>query len=518
MRFLPKVFIFCSLSVAFFLLSTDFATSVNAQTTNLDQYCEEIKNDAPLKKAPNDFPPPFFDEPKWEELDNTSFKTTVSDLFTLTDTPIEGSGAYGGALSISNLSLPNAKEVSDYLEGRFLDEDHRLADLRKLTSAGNLDYYGRIAKLTPQKVQDRLKAGYVYALVELGKDDGTYKIPDISFLYADVCGNNQRTIYDLVQNWGMPEVTLPTLKENPTQADFDRWRHTWGKYWPKIPLHDPGGAISCDLNDPACQQKFPEGVFGQPPNMRSAGCLVFRRGEATRSTNRDCPPPQPPQIQVVRLGLPDLFRLDTLARFTQQLLLPQRLLKSYFCKFRGLGNFCEKNQKVNIGNCGLPQGNTEASRLGECGPADGEPGVGGNPIYIYDENGNKVESATIHLTGGPPNSPPEEIRIESKFPYLGITWGKLIQEITGTFRFFDPQNRYLSDPKYWYNSTKIPATISFVDTTCNPDNPATCQGSVSEPKIWAGFLSGIKKSKNFVICSLLPSPFDTAACAAQAGI
>lgn len=493
------------LLLASFMIHTSTAY---AQTLDYSSYCTAIAGDPP----PQDSPDRQYREPTWEELDKTGdFKTTVTDTFQMIDVP--GPAGRGGRLSSQSLLLPNAKEVADYLEGAYLDEGHRLKDLRTLKSADFQSYFGTVVKLTPQKIQDRLKRQYVHSLAVWGRrPDGSYKTPDINLTYADYCGQNPRTISDLLQAYQFP--TPPTSINNPTPADYERWFHTWAKYWPKIPLHAPGGAISCDpysffpgLYDDSqtasCQAKFPEGVFDQPPNMLSQGCLVFRRlAEFGNPPTQDCPPPAPPNLLVVKLGVPDLLRLDTLARFTQQLLLPQKLMKLYFCKFRaGDGrpeDFCQAGEQVTQVDCKEPVGVIQINRLGTCAPPKGEQGVGGTPIKIYDPE--------ISILGG--GETVETIKIESRFPYLGLTFGKLTSALVGTFKFFDPQGIWLGQEKYQQNSTKIPYTWNFVDTTI-----PVAGGHITEPPVWAGFLSGIKKSKNFVICSLLPSKQDAAACA-----
>lgn len=465
------------------------------------QFCQEIANDRP-PQGPTTQP---FQEPKWDELDSGGAKTTVYDNFQIIDVPTRA-GLIGGALSVSNPSLPNAKEIADYLEGSFLDEGHRLADFRNLSAAQILAYNGPIVKLTPQEVLDRLRVGYIGALVNQGKRDAfSYKTLDINLLYSDVCGNHPRTIPDLKATWGLPDP--PSLKENPpaTLADWDRWSHAWGKYWPKIPLHDPFGGVACDLGDPACRKALPEGV-NSAPNMRSQGCLVFTRlGQPQTDPGSDCPPNSaPPRLQVVKLGIPDLLRMDTLARFVQELISPQEIIKLYFCKFRNKAEFCPEIAGIKV----------EPEKRGQTGPAQGETGSGGNPIYIYDTNTNfKTDAASVDLVG-PADA--TKVGIESKFPYLGLTFGKLASALTGTFKYFDPQE-ILNDEasgglKYQNNSTKVPYSYSFSDETCDYEIDEfgnlipgpSCFGSVTEPKVWAGFLSGVKNAKDFVINSLNP--------------
>ena len=489
-----------------FLLTTFsllLTPNVFAQTLDFASYCQQIASDPP----PQDFPDPQYRQPEWDELDDTPFKTTVTDTFVMHDFAnlYVNPGAYGGNLFVSNLLLSNAKEVADYLEGSYLDEDHRHKDLRTLKSGDFQSYFGTVVKLTPQKVQDRLKRGYVYALTELGKrNDGSYKLEDITYTYTDVCNSQdssgrviERTILDLKQNWGPPDP--PSLKESPTEEDWRQWRHTWGKYWPKIPLHDPGGGVACDpVTDAACRRNFPEGVLTEPPNMRSKGCLVFVRNydpDTNPGPDTDDCPAGTAQAPVIRLGVPDLLRLNTLSRFTQQLLLPQRLLRLYFCKFRDREDFCEGDPPA-------------PDKLGKTAPPRGEQGVGGTPVIVYDSAGLDQ----IRTCAGCEKV--ETVGIQSKIPYVGLTFGKLTSTITGTFKFFDPTGIWLKEDKYQQNSTKLPANITFTDTTIDPLYPPSRHGELhSEVRIWAGFLSGIRKSKNFVICTLLPSPHEAATCA-----
>ena len=520
------------LSILIFILYTLFLihnSSVFAQTIDYRPYCQLIAadNNPASEYYPREFGPVSTYEPEWGELDDAkdisgeSLKTTVTDSFQMIDVP--GLAGRGGRLSSQSLLLPNAKEVADYLEGAYLDEDHRLKDLQTLKSQDFQTYFGTVVKLTPQKVQDRLKMSYIWALAVYGKRDprpgihsdpfdasNPYKLPDINFAYSDVCGQNPRTIPELLRNYLFPNP--PSLQNNPTEADYERWRHTWGKYWPKIPLHDPGGAVSCNSFNPfdpedqevaACQRLYPEGTFGQPPNIMSQGCLVLRRFEARDGPEGplpDCPQPNPPNILVIKLGVPDVFRLDTLARFTQQLLIPQKLFNLYICKFTEGRGF------IGTDPADFCQDGETPEKLGKEAPNQGEQGVGGTPIKIYDPE--------ISILGG--GETVETIKIETKLPYLGLTFGKLTSALVGTFKFFDPLHAIPTDPlaswlaheKYQQNSTKLPYIWSFTDTTI-----PVAGGHITEPPVWAGFLSGIKKSKNFVICSLLPSKQDAAACA-----
>jgi len=271
------------------------------------KYWQDYCNKIATLPAPQDLSEPSFVEPTWDELDNltnsividkagvqvdTTHKTTVRDTFDLTDTANSDTGAYGGTLTISNLSLPHAKEIADYLEGRFLDEDHRMADFRTFNESQFLLYYGPLIKLMPQKTLDKLKAGYIDALLDRGirqsgKNPGTSLTPDMYLTFADVCGQNPRTIYDLAKAWGVPSTTpgswsdfqiiqMPRFNPNATPDDWRSWNNTWGRYWPKIPVHDPGARLY--YTTPAGEKAVnPEMNINSPPNMRSRGCLVFTR-------------------------------------------------------------------------------------------------------------------------------------------------------------------------------------------------------------------------------------------------
>jgi len=507
-------FTLISFLIFFFLLGLTSKVFARSQAYWND-HCQKISLLPDYNNMP-DFTEPAFIEPTWDELDNlpnsttinnagdpvnVTYKTTVNDTFDLTDTANPDTGAYGGTLTISNLSLPHAKKTADYLEGRFLDEDHRMADFRTFDESQYLLYSGPMVKLMPQKTLDKLRAGYINALIDQGirlggPNDGKAKTPDINLTFSDVCGQNPRTIYDLAKQWGIPSSTpgfwtsfqiiqMPSAKQDPTPEDWKLWDETWGRYWPKIPVHDPGARL---------YKTLPEMNIVAPPNMRSRGCLVFIRNgpgqPAAPSDDTDCPEhSSPPGVQVVKTGVPDVLRLNTLGRFTQDLLLPNNMISLYFCKFLGLIGKCEEGEDI------------PPHLLGAIGPNTGEGGVGGSPIYLYDDQTNqKVESVRVNLTGSTtPDTPvTETVAVNSKFPYVGLAFGKLTAAITGAFKYFDPR-KVLEDPyRYQENSSKVPAGVTFADTT-DPSG-----GSVSEVRVWAGWLTGVKHTKDFVVDTLWP--------------
>jgi len=193
--------------------------------------------------------------------------------------------------------------------------------------------------------------------------------------------------------------------------------------------------------------------------------------------------------QVVKTGVPDVLRLNALARFVQDILVPKNMLELYFCRYLGLIAKCSKNEDV------------PNPPHGALGPAEGEGGVGGSPIYLYDDQTNqKVESVQVDLGGAtePDASVKETVAVDSKFPYVGLIFGKLTSATASAFKYFDPADAMKDPRKYQSNSTKIPASVTFADNT-DPSG-----GNVSEVRFWAGWLTGIKNSKDFVIDALWP--------------
>lgn len=111
---------------------------------------------------------------------------------------------------------------SNYLEARFQDESHRSADLLNLNGPDLNQYHGPGQKAAPKYIVDQLKKNYVNYVYER-----PYLI-DAAHKFADINGNNPKTIEELVNEFGPPD---------PPEAGEDRtaWLATWGRYWEKIP-------------------------------------------------------------------------------------------------------------------------------------------------------------------------------------------------------------------------------------------------------------------------------------------
>ena len=115
---------------------------------------------------------------------------------------------------------------SDYLEGKFQDEEHRTSNLLDLKSAAFNLFHGAGQKTTPKTIVDDLKVKYV----EYVYNKPT--LPEAANKYTDLNGQNAYTIYELIS----PPLNFP-YPPNPPEGDEDRtqWLEKWGKYWEKIP-------------------------------------------------------------------------------------------------------------------------------------------------------------------------------------------------------------------------------------------------------------------------------------------
>lgn len=111
---------------------------------------------------------------------------------------------------------------ANYLEGKYQDEAHRQARVMAFPSSDFNKYHGPGQKIAPKSMLDDLRVAYVnhvYNKPELAESADTF---------ADIYGDNPKTIWDLVQDYGLPQP--PSLG-----GDANAWLNGWGKYWPKIP-------------------------------------------------------------------------------------------------------------------------------------------------------------------------------------------------------------------------------------------------------------------------------------------
>lgn len=309
------------------------ATPILGQAQNLTAYCQQIAS----LPTPSDNPNPIFQEPKWSELIVTGNKDGRGRLRT-------GSGS----ITINSANLPFAKMVADYLEGNFQDEAHRLANINILNSVQFQSYNGPAVELLPQKVADRLRVAYVREIISKINNNIT-KLEEATFDYTDACGNNPRSIKDLVDVWGLPNP--PSLGGN-----YDNWAKTWQRYWLKIPT---------------------------VVNYQMQACINF-----TEPTPAGIVAPSCPSIATndsIKIGVPDIFRLNQLASVVQQIMVPQQLIQEGVLLERG---------------------------------SNGPEGFG-SAIKLYDSNGNPANQVTI-------SPPAEKNQVVGIFPFSFQIWRKLI--------------------------------------------------------------------------------------------
>ncbi len=311
-----------------------------AQAQNFTSYCQSVAS----LPSPPDGPNPNFTEPKYDDLKRDDNRDSKGKNW-------QGSGN----VTISGGVFPFAKNIADWLEGSYQDEQHRLADLRQLTAVQFQSYNGPAVELLTQAQQDILRVNYVREIMAAIDANNNTKLAEATFDFADVCGKNPRSVKDLVLAFGMPQP--------PTQGgDRIKWLQSWQRYWPKIPLST---------------------------NPLSQGCITFYKpvfpnleNDVVPSANKNCP-----VEDSVRIGVPDVHRLNNLSTILQNLLVSQQLM--------GQGTY-------------LPDIDQTANQQ-----------AGGSPLKIYDASGNVANQVTIS-----PSS--EKTRVAGVFPTLWPIWKKLI--------------------------------------------------------------------------------------------
>lgn len=124
-------------------------------------------------------------------------------------------------MDFSKLQSLFAAPNSNYLEGSFQEESHRMDDILNLSEEDLDAFHGAGQRAAPQVMINQLRVDYV---------DYVYNHPTLQEaenLYADISGNDPKTVYDLVNEYGNPTP--------PDSGTNEQWDQTWGKYWAKIP-------------------------------------------------------------------------------------------------------------------------------------------------------------------------------------------------------------------------------------------------------------------------------------------
>ncbi|HSX19287.1 MAG TPA: hypothetical protein VLE91_04100, partial [Candidatus Saccharimonadales bacterium] len=129
---------------------------------------------------------------------------------------------YSFTIDFSKLQSLFANTNSNYLEGEFQTSSHTTANINDLNSQDFNQYHGADQKTSPKSVIDPLKEKYIKYIYEHPN------LPESANKYTDTDNQgDQKTIYDLVTEYGLPTA--------PEGTSNDNWLNTWGKYWEKIP-------------------------------------------------------------------------------------------------------------------------------------------------------------------------------------------------------------------------------------------------------------------------------------------
>jgi hypothetical protein len=117
---------------------------------------------------------------------------------------------------------------SNYLEGKFQQNSHQQENISStaLSNPAKFNYFfGPTQKGFPQIAQDLMKVNYIKYL------KNHEQMPEYNdtanYTYTDINGQNPRTIYQMVTDFGDPNP--------PSLGVSSNWDNTWAKYWVKIP-------------------------------------------------------------------------------------------------------------------------------------------------------------------------------------------------------------------------------------------------------------------------------------------
>lgn len=115
---------------------------------------------------------------------------------------------------------------SNYQEGRYQDDTHRLSNIFSLPKSLFNKFHGAAQKTTPRPMIDTYKVAYIKYILE------NPTLPEAAAKYADTQGNNPYTIYELIT----PPRNFPNPPKPPSlEGSKNDWQKNWGNYWEKIP-------------------------------------------------------------------------------------------------------------------------------------------------------------------------------------------------------------------------------------------------------------------------------------------
>lgn len=185
---------------------------------------------------------------------------------------------------------------SNYLEGKFQDQDHKSADIAELEQTEISTYHGSGQKAAPQVMLDLQRLKYISYIWERSH------LPEASDQIADTNGDNPKRIFDMVNDYQMPDSLPETSNPTPPSLGGNKfdWQTGWGNYWGKIPT---------------TYDEFYEAYIGFREESNSSGGHIERVLEGDY-----CPDWLPQEITIV---IPKYFRTTTASGQLNQIMVPK---------------------------------------------------------------------------------------------------------------------------------------------------------------------------------------------------
>ncbi len=192
-------------------------------------------------------------------------------------------------VDFSKLEAVFAENNSDYLEGKFQDQNHQSANVMGLNSADLNNYFGSLQKMAPKYLINKLKFNYISYVLTVNPH-----IPEAASKITDINGNNPQTIYNLQQQFGWPTGW-------PDNFGTDQNPETWGRYWSKIPT---------------TYDEFYEGKLEFRP--------IIGKQQKEQFLNKGiCFLLDPFKNRTITFVMPDLFRTAAVSGQLNQIILPK---------------------------------------------------------------------------------------------------------------------------------------------------------------------------------------------------
>ncbi|MBI2326988.1 hypothetical protein HYU92_01605 [Candidatus Curtissbacteria bacterium] len=205
-------------------------------------------------------------------------------------------------IDFSKLAAIFSPPTSNYLEGKFQSQNHRLENIFGLSAQNLNEYHGPVQKAAPLVMLDQLRVSYVVYV-----HTKPAPLVEEDYQYTDIFGANPKTIDQMWLDFG-GEPKPPSLGGDPVI-----WQATWARYWDKIPT-----AV----------------------NEFYYGILTFPTAAGTRDIERiqngQCPEQR---LRRVFFVMPEYFRTTSIANQINQLIVPKAAQSS-------TGDFVQSTLKI----------------------------------------------------------------------------------------------------------------------------------------------------------------------------